>query len=112
MLTLRLHLDRADAANGALLVLPGTHALGRLPDDWIVPPDAQERAVVCEAEAGDVLAFRPLYCLCLARARDRVIGGSFRSNTQPRPSHRRSRGMSRRRASARRPRRSRHGATR
>ena len=42
------------------MVLPGTHSLGRLPDDWAVPPDAQERAVVCEAEAGDILAFRPL----------------------------------------------------
>jgi len=60
MLTLRLHLDRADAENGALIVLPGSHALGRLPDDWAVPPDAQERAVVCEAKAGDILAFRPL----------------------------------------------------
>jgi ectoine hydroxylase-related dioxygenase (phytanoyl-CoA dioxygenase family) len=60
MLTLRLHLDRADAENGALIVLPGTHAMGRLPDDWAVPADAANRAVVCEAEAGDILAFRPL----------------------------------------------------
>jgi hypothetical protein len=60
MLTLRLHLDRADAENGALIVLPGTHAMGRLPDDWAVPADAEERAVVCAAEAGDILAFRPL----------------------------------------------------
>jgi Phytanoyl-CoA dioxygenase (PhyH) len=60
MLTLRLHLDRADAGNGALIVLPGTHAMGRLPDDWTVPADAEERAIVCEADAGDILAFRPL----------------------------------------------------
>jgi len=61
MLTLRLHLDRADAENGALIVLPGTQTMGRLPDDWVVPADAEERAVVCEAEAGDdILAFRPL----------------------------------------------------
>ncbi len=60
MLTLRLHLDHASAENGALIVLPGTHARGRLPDDWAVPSDAEERAVVCEADAGDILAFRPL----------------------------------------------------
>jgi hypothetical protein len=60
MLTLRLHLDRAGADNGALIVLPGTHAMGRLPDDWAAPADAKDRAVVCEAEAGDILAFRPL----------------------------------------------------
>ena len=60
MLTLRLHLDRADAENGALIVLPGTHTMGRPPDHWAVPADAVNRAVVCEAEAGDVLAFRPL----------------------------------------------------
>jgi len=60
MLTLCLHLDRADADNGALIVLPGTHSMGRFSDDWIVPADAEERAVVCEANAGDILAFRPL----------------------------------------------------
>ena len=60
MLTLRLHLDRADAENGALIVLPGTQTVGRLPDDWVVPADAEDRAVVSEAEAGDILAFRPL----------------------------------------------------
>ena len=60
MLTLRLHLDRADAENGAFIVLPGTQTMGQLPDDWVVPTDAEDRAVVCEAEAGDILAFRPL----------------------------------------------------
>lgn len=60
MLTLRLHLDRADANNGALIVLPGTHAMGRLPDDWAIPADVDNQAVVCAAEAGDILAFRPL----------------------------------------------------
>jgi len=60
MLTLRLHLDRADAENGALIVLPGTQTMGRLTDDWVVPADAEERAVVCEAKTGDILAFRPL----------------------------------------------------
>jgi hypothetical protein len=41
--------------------LPGTQTMGRLPDDWVVPADAEDRAVVCEAEAGDILAVRPLF---------------------------------------------------
>jgi len=89
MLTLRLHLDRADAENGALILLPGTHGLGRLPDDWIVPPDAQERAVVCEAEAGDILAFRPLL-LHMSRksarpSHRRVIQIEYAAAPLPRP---------------------------
>lgn len=60
MLTLRLHLDRADAENGALIVLPGTHAMGRLSDHWVVRAKAEQRPVICEADAGDILAFRPL----------------------------------------------------
>jgi hypothetical protein len=60
MLTLRLHLDRTSADNGALIVLPGTHALGRLSDEWALPPDVEARAFVCAADPGDILAFRPL----------------------------------------------------
>jgi ectoine hydroxylase-related dioxygenase (phytanoyl-CoA dioxygenase family) len=60
MLTLRLHLDEADEDNGALMVLPRTHALGRLPEDWQPPSDQNASPVVCAADAGDVLSFRPL----------------------------------------------------
>lgn len=60
MLTLRLHLDDADASNGALRVLPGTHRLGRLSVDEIERQRAQAAEVVCEARAGDVLIMRPL----------------------------------------------------
>jgi ectoine hydroxylase-related dioxygenase (phytanoyl-CoA dioxygenase family) len=56
MLTLRLHLDPADTNNGALVVIPGSHRQGRL-SGAAIPTD---RAVVCAAAAGDVLAFRPL----------------------------------------------------
>lgn len=75
MLTLRLHLDRTEAENGALIVLPGTQTMGRLPDDWVVPADAEDRAVVCEAGAGDILAVRPLFL--------------HTSRKSARPSHRR-----------------------
>lgn len=59
MLTLRLHLDAADEDNGALIVMPGTHLRGRLPETWTAPGDAAV-PVVCAAAPGDVLAFRPL----------------------------------------------------
>jgi ectoine hydroxylase-related dioxygenase (phytanoyl-CoA dioxygenase family) len=54
MLTLRLHLDAADAANGALAVIPGSHARGKR-----LPPDDRGTVLVACA-AGDVLLMRPL----------------------------------------------------
>ena len=59
MLTLRLHLDATDADNGALIVAPGSHSFGRLPETWAAA-DSNTAAIVCAAAAGDVLAFRPL----------------------------------------------------
>jgi ectoine hydroxylase-related dioxygenase (phytanoyl-CoA dioxygenase family) len=59
MLTLRLHLDATDEDNGALIVMPGTHVDGRLPETRVAPDDAAG-PVVCAAAPGDVLAFRPL----------------------------------------------------
>ncbi|MGH6933587.1 MAG: phytanoyl-CoA dioxygenase family protein [Dongiaceae bacterium] len=60
MLFLRLHLDKSDAENGTLTVLPGSHRHGRLPETAIPALLSETAAVVCEAEAGDVLALRPL----------------------------------------------------
>jgi len=60
MLTLRLHLDDCDAGSGPLLVLPGSHALGRLDPDRVQALLAGQRAsTTCTARAGDVLAMRP-----------------------------------------------------
>jgi hypothetical protein len=60
MLTLRLHLDNADEANGALRVLPGSHLLGRLPADRIQELRSQQAEALCSAAAGDALLMRPL----------------------------------------------------
>jgi hypothetical protein len=60
MLTLRLHLDNADEANGALRVLPSSHLLGRLPADRIQELRCQQAEALCSAAAGDVLLMRPL----------------------------------------------------
>lgn len=59
MLTVRLHLDRADEQSGALRVIPGSHGEGRLPEDAIAGwRDRPE--YVCRANIGDVLLMRPL----------------------------------------------------
>ena len=51
MLTLRLHLDPMTSENGPLSVMPGSHA---------VETGAVGQAVEIHAEAGDVMAMRPL----------------------------------------------------
>lgn len=60
MLTVRLHLDDCDADNGALLVLPGTHAHGILSDVEIADAKAAHPPVMCSMPAGDALLMRPL----------------------------------------------------
>ncbi|MCC9605626.1 phytanoyl-CoA dioxygenase family protein [Blastopirellula sp. JC732] len=52
MLTLRIHLDDVDAANGALQVLPGSHKTGK------AAASGTPHLVACRR--GDVLAMRPL----------------------------------------------------
>ena len=60
MLTIRLHLDDCDEANGALRVIPGSHCSGRLSADAIERFRNEKPATVCRASAGDVLLMRPL----------------------------------------------------
>lgn len=60
MLTVRLHLDDADAANGALRVLPSSHRLGRLSAARIQELRAAQPDVLCAVLAGDALLMRPL----------------------------------------------------
>jgi ectoine hydroxylase-related dioxygenase (phytanoyl-CoA dioxygenase family) len=60
MLTIRVHLDPCPPTNGALRVMPGSHRLGRINQDE-APSHIDERLVVCcDANAGDLLAMRPL----------------------------------------------------
>jgi hypothetical protein len=59
LLTVRLHLDAADATNGALNVLPRSHRSGRLSAEEIQAWRSQE-AVCCVADRGDLLLMRPL----------------------------------------------------
>ncbi len=60
LLTLRIHLDDADASNGALYVIPGSHRFGRLDADETENLKQQSTAVCCAAARGDVVVMRPL----------------------------------------------------
>jgi ectoine hydroxylase-related dioxygenase (phytanoyl-CoA dioxygenase family) len=59
MLTVRIHLDRTDESNGALKVIPGSHAEGKLTtaeiDRW-----KQSPVISGNCEAGGILLMRPL----------------------------------------------------
>lgn len=60
MLTLRLHVDDCDSSNGALRVLPGSHAEGVLECSGVESWKARVSPMTCEVKAGGVLAMRPL----------------------------------------------------
>ena len=89
MLTVRLHLDDADADNGALRVLAGTHRLGRLSAESIAECRETHTEVLCAAKAGDALLMRPLLLHASARStserRRRVLHIEFAGFNLPPP---------------------------
>ncbi len=86
MLTVRVHLDDADAANGALRVRPGSHRAGRLadPSGWAGPPEE-----TLAVSAGDAVLMRPLLLHASSKAenptRRRVLHVEFSAGTLPTP---------------------------
>ena len=60
MLTVRLHLDDCDEANGPLLVLPGSHRSGRLTPEQVQQWRGKTAAVPCLVPSGGALLMRPL----------------------------------------------------
>jgi hypothetical protein len=89
MLTVRLHLDDADEANGALRVLPGTHRMGRLDALEIIRCRETRAEVLCQARAGDALLMRPLLLHASSRSssprRRRVLHIEFAGFGLPTP---------------------------
>lgn len=57
MITLRIHLDPVDASNAPLLVAPGSHRLGRIPQAEVAAVVQRCGTATCIAEAGDVWAY-------------------------------------------------------
>lgn len=60
MVTLRLHLDDCSASNGALKVIPRSHAEGKLDARQISEWSGRGQALVCEVPKGGALLMRPL----------------------------------------------------
>ncbi len=87
MLAVRVHLDDCDSTNGAVRVLPGTHASGRLSPAEIQAARASVREHVCEVARGGVLLMRPLLLHASSPAtrprRRRVIHIEFASGPLP-----------------------------
>jgi hypothetical protein len=59
MVTIRLHLDEASAANGCLKVLPGSHRLGLLDAAEIAARVAASPVVPCPSAPGGAVVMRP-----------------------------------------------------
>jgi ectoine hydroxylase-related dioxygenase (phytanoyl-CoA dioxygenase family) len=60
MLTLRLHFDECDEANGPLRVVPASHCNGKLAPDEINALRARNGQVICTCPRGGALWMRPL----------------------------------------------------
>jgi ectoine hydroxylase-related dioxygenase (phytanoyl-CoA dioxygenase family) len=69
MATVRFHLDPVDADNAPLLVAPGSHRLGLIPEASIEAVAADCGEAMCLAEAGSVWLYRTLILHGSARSR-------------------------------------------
>jgi hypothetical protein len=88
MLTVRVHLDTADALHGALRVLPGTHT--RLLDSQeMLAAAAGAGPVMCEVRPGNAVVMRPLLAhasgRCERPGHRRVIHVEFSGSVLPEP---------------------------
>lgn len=54
MVTLRIHIDAVPAHNAPLLIAPGSHRLGRVPEAEIAAAVARCGTAMCLADAGDI----------------------------------------------------------
>ncbi len=57
MVTLRIHLDDVPATNAPLLIAPGSHRVGRVPEDQIMATVEAHGHRTCEAGAGDIWVY-------------------------------------------------------
>ena len=89
MLAVRLHLDPADESNGALMVIPGSHSLGRIPAGEAADVARRLGSHTCTAQAGDALLLRPLILHASSKSMStvprRVIHLEFAAADLPNP---------------------------
>jgi hypothetical protein len=57
MITLRAHLDPCGSDNAPLMIIPGSHRVGRIPVQDIDRVVSQHKAVACLAGAGDIWVY-------------------------------------------------------
>jgi ectoine hydroxylase-related dioxygenase (phytanoyl-CoA dioxygenase family) len=88
MLTVRVHLDAADALHGALRVLPGTHTK-LLESRELLEAAAGARSVTCEVRPRDAVVMRPLLAhasgRCERPGHRRVVHIEFSGSALPGP---------------------------
>ncbi|WP_256009232.1 phytanoyl-CoA dioxygenase family protein [Desertivirga xinjiangensis] len=61
--TIRIHLDDCDEQNGAMMVIPGSHSIGRLSQDEIDSLTTDKAAsgyTSCTIDRGGIMVFKPL----------------------------------------------------
>ena len=81
MVALRIHLDPTDESNGALMVSPGSHKIGRIPANEAAIAAGKHGKHTCVAAAGDGILMRPLVLHASSKSRSerprRVIHFEF-----------------------------------
>jgi len=89
MLTLRVHLDDVPLNNAPLLIAPGTHHIGLVPDRAVDQVANDADPVACTAQAGDVWLYSTLILHASERAefpgRRRVLQVDYAACDLPTP---------------------------
>lgn len=88
MATLRIHIDPAPQDNAPLLIAPGSHALGRIPETEVEAVVAQCGTATCLAQRGDIWAYStPILHASAASngARRRVLQVDYAATDLPVP---------------------------
>jgi hypothetical protein len=87
MVTLRVHLDAVPETNAPLLIAPGSHRLGQIPEGEVRSVVRRCGIATCLADAGDIWLYSTpiLHCSEAARvpARRRVLQVDFAASDPP-----------------------------
>ena len=87
MVTLRVHLDAVPETNAPLLIAPGSHRLGQIPEGELKSVVQRCGTATCIADAGDVWLYSTPILHCSEAARDpahrRVLQVDFAASDPP-----------------------------
>jgi ectoine hydroxylase-related dioxygenase (phytanoyl-CoA dioxygenase family) len=89
MVTARIHFDDVDADNAPLLISPGSHQLGKIPEERLAAVVEEYGQDCCLGTAGDVWLYRTAIVHASARAqvprRRRVLQLDYSAAELPKP---------------------------